>query len=250
LDADDFWVDNDGLKKLAQVFQKDPTLDIVLFNIQLFLIEDTQKFIKYVKQYDLIKVIGDRNTVFLYLAKNGLFISSSCTQMIKRDLIINNAVFFEKGLFCEDIDWELSLWQRIKNVSALNLNMYCCRIRRDSTSKQYTIQQSRDYLYILKKWINMSTEDKQFQLVSMFYLADLYASFYRHFFMIKRQYRVEIYTELKQMKSILSNARTKKALLAKYTTLLFGFNLAVKLWGIYGILRKLGVNGLKLIFNN
>ena len=250
LDADDFWIDKNGLIKMVQVFQKDSTLDIVFFNIQLFLIENTQRFIKHVKQYDLTRTTGDRNTVFLYLTKIGFFISSPCTQMIKRNLIINNAVFFEKGLFCEDMDWKLSLWQQIKSVSALNLNMYCCRIRWDSTSNEYKIQQSRDYMFILKKWINMSVEDKQFQSIAKIYLADLYASFYRHFFMINRQYRVEIYTELKQMKSILLSARTKKALLAKYTTLLLGFNLSVRLWGLYGLLRKRGIKGLKLIFHN
>ena len=248
LDADDFWEDNDGLKKLVQVFQKDPTLDIVLFNVQYFN-ENTQRFFKSVKQYDLTRVIGDRNAVFLYLAEYGLFSASANIQMIKRNLIINNAIFFEKGLLCEDIDWKLSLWQNIEKVSALNLCMYCYRIRRDSTSNQYTIQQSQDFLYILRKWINMPTENLQFKSAVMIYLSDFYASFYRLFFMMKREYRAEIYTELRQMKTILLGAaKTRKALLAKYTTLLFGFNLSVKLWGVYGLLRKWGIRGLKFIF--
>ncbi len=249
LDADDFWMDKDGLKKLVQVFQKDSNLDIVLYNVQHFN-ENTQSFSTSVKQYDLTKTTGHKNTVLSYLIKNNLFTSSAWIQMIKRDIIVNNAIFFEKGLFCEDLDWILSLWQWVNKVSALNLNMYCYRHRLNSTSNQYLIKQSYDYIYILKKWMNLSNEDEQFKSIVMLYLSDLYASFFRHFYMIKNQYRTEISVKLKQLNTLLLYAATPKAILVKKTKSLLGFNLTLRIFGIYGLLRKRGVKGLKLIFFN
>lgn len=50
-----------------------------------------------------------------HLAELPKYPGSACTKLIRRELVIENSLFFKKGLLSEDIDWTLALLRAAEN---------------------------------------------------------------------------------------------------------------------------------------
>ena len=106
------------------------------------------------ERLDKDKIRGkSKEEVFDYLAKTDKFPVSACTKLIKRNLIINNELFFEKNLFSEDIDWSTKLLLKCETFDVSSVDFYVYRKQRDnSITDSISLKNVSDLFYIIKKW--------------------------------------------------------------------------------------------------
>ena len=178
------------------------------------------------------------------------FNMSSCFQILRREFLMDNQIFFEKGLLSEDVDWSLALWQHLKTVKAVNCYGYCYRHRSASISTSLSIRTYQSYQYMFQKWIPRLQKDvgtlAQLQLN---YLAFLFPTLLYGFFSVPKQDRKAVYTLLKEMKPVLQYSATKKSDRVAICVKIIGFYLTCRIFASYGCISKRGVKEyIKVLF--
>lgn len=250
LDSDDYWQDNDFIASLVEELDRQPDVDMILFGRKDFY-ESSARYTTGVT-VDVEKVNGKEiKEAFRYLIVNQLYSMSACTKMIKRDFLISNQIMFEKELLGEDMDWSLQLWLKIKSVRAINIFSYIYRHREQSITTTYNLKNVYDFVAILKKWQNIAQkdiQDSELKNLVLGYLAFLYPTLLRYFFIIQKSDRATEYKLLKQLIPLLRYSITTKSNQMHVLYKSVGFNLTIFIIGVYGLLTKKGIRGLKLFF--
>lgn len=154
VDGDDFWIKNDFLQQIDQK-TKNNNIDMVIWRYTP-LYDSSNTLGEPLSEFDLSKIDkGSFEEVFDYLIRSSYFTTSAWTKAIKRDLIIKNNIFFEKGLLREDIDWGINLILHINSLEAINYPMYAYRVRTDSLSKNISLKDCDDLYKTIIKWSNI-----------------------------------------------------------------------------------------------
>lgn len=105
-----------------------------------------------------------KQEVLEHLSKLPKFPGSACTKMIKADLIKQHNLFFEKGLFCEDIDWTVRLLTAAETFAYCPINYYYYRQgRANSITASVGLKNLQDLLSIIDKWANQNLSYRPFQ---------------------------------------------------------------------------------------
>jgi glycosyltransferase involved in cell wall biosynthesis len=250
LDSDDYWLDNELVDKLCQNAVENESTDIVLFS-RVDYYEETKKSINGLK-YDVSRIKGrSKNEVFEYLLTNQLFEMSACFLMLKRSMIIDNEIFFEKGLLGEDMDWCLKMWSFVRSVSAIDCFAYCYRHRPASITTTYALRNVTDFTFILNKWMHIAlTEMTDAQLSKLYlgYLAFLYPTLLRNYFLVGKKDRKAEYKLLKGLLPLLSYGMTTKTKQVIVVRKFVGFKISCIVFSLYSLLSRRGFRGLKLIW--
>lgn len=130
LDGDDYWSDSSALTMLVNRIEKTKA-EVLSFSFVKFF-EDTKEKIPYFK--DIPSMPSDYTSKAEqchYISKNHLYLSSACTKMIKRDLLSED-LFFEKGVYSEDVEWSAKLLVKAESMDFICENFYLYRQRRNS----------------------------------------------------------------------------------------------------------------------
>lgn len=249
LDSDDYWLDTDFLNQLVVEAKATQLPDIVLFR-HVDYYEESNQFVP-VSSLDPQRIrYCNRNEVFEYLVTGKLFYMSACLLLIKKDLLLDNQVFFETGLLGEDMDWILKLWSNVRSVGTIDCFAYCYRHRPASITTTYNLKNVQDFSSILNKWLEKAQliEDIRFARLLLGYLAFLYTTLVRNFYLVDRSGRSEEYKLLKKLLPLLEYSLTSKSDQLLIVKKCLGFRITVFLFGLYGLLSKKGISGLKLLF--
>lgn len=130
LDSDDFWDDTEFLEKLNEIIQKKEK-DLIIIGLKKYF-ESTNR----IEEKDNEKL--NNNESIEELLKNNLYKACACSKIIKRNIVIENNLYFPKGRLSEDIEW----CARVLKVIDLNKiyyfpnNVYVYRQRENSISKK------------------------------------------------------------------------------------------------------------------
>ena len=241
LDSDDVYLLNDGLEQLMTLAH-DEQPDVLLF--QAVDVYPHHQNVR--KVYDADYLATHTGTeVFHQLVRTQSFNMSACFQVIRRDLLEEYQLYFEKGLLSEDVDWSLRLWQYVDKVRAINLPLYGYQHREGSISTTYTIRNLRSYEHIFAKFVQLYRErvddeaTKLYWKTVMGYLAQMYTSCLYAYGQIARKDRSEAYAILKRYATLLEHSISIKServvLLKRY----IGLRLTVEVFALYGRIRKL-----------
>ena len=241
LDSDDVYLLNDGLEQLMTLAH-DEQPDVLLF--QAVDVYPHHQNVR--KAYDADYLATHTGTeVFHQLVRTQSFNMSACFQVIRRDLLEEYQLYFEKGLLSEDVDWSLRLWQYVDKVRAINLPLYGYQHREGSISTTYTIRNLRSYEHIFAKFVQLYRErvddeaTKLYWKTVMGYLAQMYTSCLYAYGQIARKDRSEAYAILKRYATLLEHSISIKServvLLKRY----IGLRLTVEVFALYGRIRKL-----------
>ena len=241
LDSDDVYLLNDGLEQLMTLAH-DEQLDVLLF--QAVDVYPHHQNVR--KAYDADYLATHTGTeVFLQLVRTQSFNMSACFQVIRRDLLEEHQLYFEKGLLSEDVDWSLRLWRHVSNVRAMNLPLYGYQHREGSISTTYTIRNLRSYEHIFAKFVQLYNErivegtTELYWKTVMGYLAQMYTSCLYAYGQIARKDRSEAYAILKRYATLLEHSISIKServvLLKRY----IGLHLTVRVFALYGKFRRM-----------
>lgn len=138
LDSDDFWNDVHLLKKLQMEILKQ-NCDVLNYHYRYYY-EESGEYIEYFTELntDHLNTLQP-NDVFAYLVSHNQFIASACNKAVSRELIINNQIYFKRGVTSEDIEWCARIAIASKKMGGCNVNGYCYRQRSGSITHTISI---------------------------------------------------------------------------------------------------------------
>lgn len=240
LDSDDVYLLNDGLKLLMALAQAEQP-DVLLF--QAVDVYPNHQSVRKAYDEDYM-AIHSGTEVFAQLVRTQSFNMSACFQLIRRELLEQHQIYFEKGLLSEDVDWSLRLWQYVSKVRAINLPLYGYQHREGSISTTYTIRNLRSYERIFAKFVQLYNDrvvDAHTELywkTVMGYLAQMYTSCLYACGQIARKDKLEAYAILKRYATLLEHSISIKSdRVIKYKRVI-GLRMTVWLFAVYGNIRR------------
>ena len=240
LDSDDVYLQNDGLELLMALAHAEQP-DVLLF--QAVDVYPNHQSVR--KAYDEVWIASHSGMeVFHQLVRTQSFNMSACFQIIRRELLEQNQIYFEKGLLSEDVDWSLRLWQYVENVHAVNLPMYGYQHREGSISTTYTIRNLRSYEHIFSKFVQLYNErviDAATELywkTTMGYLAQMYTNCLYNYGQLSIQERKDNYYILKDYVLLLNHSISIKSHRVVKLKRWIGLRLTVWVFMQYGNIRR------------
>lgn len=226
LDSDDYWIVG-SLEEIANCINDNQDIDLVFLSATKIYENKRNVNCKFeCLRKDSVKG-KTQLEVLEYLSKVQKFPVSACTKLIKKSLIIDNNIFFQKGLLSEDIDWSTRLLLMAQKFDVCEADFYVYRKQRDeSITSSIKAKNVQDLLHIIEKWANICKSQKIDQnLISS--LLGLYAYEYTilmgHLFSISRTERKEVYNDVKKLKWLMEYSTDKKTSLVNAVMKIIGF---------------------------
>lgn len=243
LDGDDYYVADNVLQTLMEQVEQYQLPDTLLF-CRVDRYEDTGKEDKErLYNTDFINQSSSTTIIFEHLLCTQRFNMSACFQLLRRECLMENKIFFEKGLLSEDVDWSMTLWRHLKTVKAINCYGYCYRHRSASITTTLSIRNYQSYQYMFQKWIPCLQNDAgTLAQLQLNYLAFLFPTLLYGFFLLPKQDRHPAYELLNKMKTVLQYSATKKSNRVVVCVKIIGFYLTCRIFASYGCISKKGIN--------
>ena len=240
LDSDDVYLLNDGLEQLMALAQVEQP-DVLLF--QAVDVYPNHQSVR--KAYDEAWIAAHSGMeVFHQLVRTQSFNMSACFQLVRRNLLEQHQIYFEKGLLSEDVDWSLRLWRHVSKVRAINLPLYGYQHREGSISTTYTIRNLCSYEHIFAKFVQLyreSVDDEATKLywkTVMGYLAQMYTNCLYNYGQLSIQERKDNYYILRDYASLLNHSISIKSHRVVMLKRWIGLRLTVWVFMQYGNIRR------------
>ncbi|WP_118861982.1 glycosyltransferase [Haemophilus haemolyticus] len=130
LDGDDYWHGRDILSDLFKIYQhSSPDLIINFF---------TSVYPDRVAPHEPCKEkCGDFSRDFEFLFNQKVYLGFTWTKVIKREIIVNNNLYFIKGRTFEDIPWSFNLVRHINSYAVYPNAFYMYRREREDSISRY-----------------------------------------------------------------------------------------------------------------
>lgn len=177
LDSDDFYNDRIFLQEATNKLQKEHS-DLLMFQRQYYLDEKKEYLGKPRIYGDEIMQEEECGELFYLLAKADQLDASASMKIIRRNILIDNRLFFKTGILSEDVEWFFRLAPCVSSVSVINEIAYVYRRREGSITNIHSVNHVRDMVSIVIEYAELyekhrGTKDKKI-LAMMNYLAYQY----------------------------------------------------------------------------
>ncbi len=242
LDSDDYWDDSLVLSKLVDII-KTYHVDGVQFYHKWFK-QKENAFIP-VKSRNMSRLNGLDTAEIIKTAVSGSDLSiSACSMAISRKFIIDNNLYFEKGIKTEDLEWSMRLFECKPKWAYLDDMFYVYRMdREDSITGTVDFKHLCNYCYILEKSVDLvenGSEDIKDALMSYLMYHSLIACALCYRVKLSPTQRKELLDRLKKICKGRINVYCidPKVNLAKKIYNLFGFSIMSQAVGFYLNHRK------------
>lgn len=226
VDGDDYWDDIDALKKCFKHLSSTKGIDLLLFYWKHLNLKTNKKTIYKPKYNESLNVNYSKKEVVEMLFVNNAFPSSAILTVTRRDFIIDNKLFFVKGIKAEDIDWVMQVIINAKNINVLNLNFYVVLLNRvGSVTYSSDVKSIESILYILDKWVpSFINTKKEFSSFFLTHLAFHFSTCFITFPVLSISEKRKVLPKLKGYMFLLNFGKTRKIRLVKFMIQLFGVN--------------------------
>lgn len=230
IDSDDFLANENVLQLLADKTATNP--DIVHYKFKEWFESDGHIADC---RFDYNVPTEGRTVAEIYcdLIDKDAYYNSAWSKIIRRDLLMENNIRFEKGIVGEDNEWYYHVVMVAKSLVLVDEPLYVYRRRQGSTTTTATRKNLLDQLHVLDKWENLlkDKEDDARAKVVRGSLAKQYCS------------ALIIYAGLTDIDDLYPRVKEKSYLLNySKTGRVVTFRKASKIIGIKGLIL-----GLKLI---
>lgn len=226
LDSDDFWIDEDALRKIYQESLRVDS-DVIIFGMKKYNQEENI----YTRGIQDGTDCPEKN-LLTFLAKKNLFFASACDKAIRREFLNKKNIFFELGQLSEDIEWCIKLLYHKARISVLFENFYAYRQHvAGSISSSVSVKHLNDIYNVISKYEGVVIGDSKYDLLLRNFLGEQFVLLIVN----------SLYVKGKEIKGLLKAMRKKKYLL-RYQWYPHVKSIRFFRWtGIKGIRRILGL---------
>lgn len=234
MDSDDEWLIPNGIEQMLQ--KKEKLTDLIFFK-QVDFWKDGRRVTT--KDYDVnyLSNLPDAQAVFSHLVVTQCLEVSACFLLVRRQLLVDNNIYFPIGYISEDIYWSFHLWQYAHDVTFHNLDFYGYYHRKDSLSRTVTIRVYNSYDKIFSFWKEQCNSGCVNAMPIRFYLANLWITRGYKYHMLKAVDKPEALTFLHRHVDLLNYAATPKTKKVAMLVKSVGIKNTVVVLGIYWRLR-------------
>lgn len=159
LDSDDYWDDNEALLKIFKRLEKGKD-EILIFGCKDFDVRtNILKISKGGYNAHFVDTLNKKEIID-YLIENSMFPGAAWLLAVKRNFIVNNAIFFNEDNNAEDIDWLLNVFVNTKKITVLDEPFYIYRKnRKTSITSSFGEKSLRGILYAIERWKSVLIQD-------------------------------------------------------------------------------------------
>ncbi len=238
LDSDDFWDETDSLSALHNQIVNSES-EVTIFGVFDFYETQNERIMSR-GNFPTINHFDTKEKVLHRLLMTNNFPGSAWMFSVKRSLLIEHSIFFEKGIKAEDIDWIINVLIHSKTFSILNKIIYVYRKNRQGSITNTSDHKSIEgILFAIDKWqnkIESSLSEERFALLN--YLASQYLTAFVSFALIETKQKLALKPRLKKAKSILQYDRSLRGKGARFCLTLLGLNGFARLVSLFYLLKK------------
>lgn len=152
IDSDDFLADNNVLQLLSEKTETNP--DIVHYKFKEWFESDGHiadcRF-----DYNVPTEGRTMAEIYCDLVDKDAYYNSAWSKIIRRSLLIDNNIRFERGIVGEDNEWYYHVVMVANSLVLVDESLYIYRRRQGSTTTTTTRKNLLDQLYVLDKWTKL-----------------------------------------------------------------------------------------------
>lgn len=235
VDSDDYIAKN-SLEKIYNIV-KGKGIEVVFLEAIKFFPDGTTQPMNdgYVKE----KIVNkSQEEVWEHIATINKFPGSACTKAIKRSLIIEENLFFVKGLISEDLEWCYRLFAKASKYSYLEECYYFYRQQREGSITNTGFTKGLDSTFwIIKKWATKKPRTKYQSVLNSFlsyqYMVALYS-----ISRLNKNVSKKYFKEAKEYRWLLKYGGSKKLKLVKMVSMFLGIKNTANLLNYYKTYKK------------
>jgi len=150
IDSDDYIIADDFLSDLYDEI-KIKNSDVVLYKFCKFY-DDTNKMEKCTFSLDFLEKVKNTDELLFELVKHDAYYGMAWIKAFKRSIAVENDIFFDVNLVCEDMDWYFNLVLNSSTISAIDRSYIAYRQRSGSITTTMKLKNLTDFIYVLEKW--------------------------------------------------------------------------------------------------
>ena len=235
LDADDYYKNNDFIEELVRA-TKDGTNDAVFFQRTVFYDysnKPNKNYPAYLKEWNELKA----SNILLKLAQNDILDASACMKATKRSLLLNNELYFTKGLHSEDVEWFSRYMMFLNSIALVNKPDYYYRKHDGSITSKPTEKNVRDLLYTIQQHSerikNTCVDNERLRAILSYHSYQYYIILGLVNNAVAGEKRHQLLNECKKYKWLTKYSISPKTRRSAAVLNLFGIKLASKILGYY-----------------
>ncbi len=232
IDADDSIAEG-SLKKFLKFIRKDPK-DLYFLKAEKTYPNGRSMDLEYVSE--TIDACKEKLEILCYLANLPKFPASCCTKLVKKQMLVDQAIFFEEGVCSEDIFWSLRCMLCAQSYGFIGGSYYRYRqMREGSVTTYFSYQHTCDLYRAVEKGIVFAQKYEQpvrtYIFRMMAYEIGVLLLYYGR---LNRSERKKLLLRLEKMSVYLNYGTRKKTKLILFLVQTMGVNMTGKvLSGFY-----------------
>lgn len=174
--------------------------------------------------------------LYQYFASLKKYPASACIKIIKHSFLVDNNMFFEKGLLSEDLEWGMRFFLKISSAAFYTGNYYYYRTKRTgSITNSVGEKNVLDVFETFKKGVELAKViDRSAQrLMIMSFTEYIFRIIVLYFDQLSRTNQHIVKEEIKKATWILNHRRDMPSKIIYYVYSLFGMSVANRLVKLY-----------------
>lgn len=135
VDSDDY-IESGIINKIVSLIQTKPDVDVIFLTGKKVYSDGRQIYLD--EKYDRSKIENQaKEDVIKYLATLKKYPGSACTKAVRKNLIVQNKIYFEEGKTSEDLIWCLKVFLNAYKFDVLEGDYYFYRQQREGSITQF-----------------------------------------------------------------------------------------------------------------
>ena len=236
LDSDDYYLRDDFLEIINRELS-DYSYDALFFQRRKYY-EATQVFDNEPTPYSQSALNGvSADDILFDLSKYDKLDANASMKVLKREYLLQNALFFKAGIYSEDVEWFFNIAPGLCSIKLINTVGYCYRKREGSISNSISQKNIEDLFFSIEKYAEplkeatLSDKKKKALLNYLAYQYSIVIGLIGNY--LKGADKKEFLHRCKKYKWLVAYAMSQKAKKAAIVINLFGINIASFVLGKY-----------------
>ena len=151
LDSDDYYNNADFITSVAEFLATKP-VDLLCHQRQKFIDGCDNQMMQPVPYSQEEVDEADYGRLVGKLSACDHLDANASLKVIHRHFLIDNQIWFKKGIYSEDVDWYIRVLIKAKSMYVTNSKAYCYRLRAGSISHSITLKNIQDLFFSVENY--------------------------------------------------------------------------------------------------
>ena len=234
MDSDDWWNPKVSVAEMLSRAAETPDTEMFLFTAYDFI--EGEGFFQRNEHRNFGSIdVSSVKAYYQSLLNNGNMEVSANTKILKRSFLMENKLFFTRNLLSEDNEWMMRVLRTAKKVGVMDEPLYLCRMgRADSITNTIKKKNIVDLLTIVSGSIDYySCHDNDIREQELCFASYLWFCALGLANRLSKEELKEIKPLFRRTSRVCAYSQNRKTKLSNVVYKICGFNLTVKILGLY-----------------